>query len=325
MPRFFDELGHRLMQRSPHTNTYGLARSLLALATLLNLLGNPMSRLFSPAAGLSQGPQCADIANAGLFCLVSDLELAKWVAIVALGLVATGWRPRITGVLHWWVTTSFHLSATLTDGGDQVASVLTLLLIPVCLSDGRRWHWPAPTQGEAEGQLDAPARIIGGITLRVIAFQVAFIYLHASVAKLGVQEWADGTVMYYWFTHPTFGLPSWAESLGTLVASSGLVVAALTWGALAVEFCLFLSIALDQRRRQWLFLCGLMLHVSIGLLMGLVSFSIAMIAALILLLKDPTQPLRFGWFKRASEVIGRQSRKDLLNGSRLTRPAEVPR
>lgn len=52
----FKELNENLKEKitgfNPWTNAYGLARSLIGLATLLTLLFNDSSILFKPAAGL---------------------------------------------------------------------------------------------------------------------------------------------------------------------------------------------------------------------------------------------------------------------------------
>jgi len=47
----------------------------------------------------------------------------------------------ITGALHWYVAYSFINSATVIDGGDHIASILAFLLLPVTLTDTRKWHW----------------------------------------------------------------------------------------------------------------------------------------------------------------------------------------
>lgn len=51
--------------------------------------------------------------------------------------------------------------------------------------------------------------LIARITLLLIQIQLAVLYLQASMAKLGVPEWADGTAMYYRSHHPTFGSAPW--------------------------------------------------------------------------------------------------------------------
>ncbi|MFH6682314.1 hypothetical protein RI119_04800 [Bacillus amyloliquefaciens] len=79
-----------------------------------------------------------------LFLLFPDfryIEIVKAVCICILILVVIGWRPRLTGFFHWWISYSFQNSAVTLDGGDQVAAVFTLLLLPLTLTDPRKWHW----------------------------------------------------------------------------------------------------------------------------------------------------------------------------------------
>src|SRR5690606_40939524 len=54
-------------------------------------------------------------------CLLAPdhLELARWLSVVALLVVASGWRPRLTALPHWWLTWSLSVSATLTDGRSE--------------------------------------------------------------------------------------------------------------------------------------------------------------------------------------------------------------
>ena len=135
-----DQWIERFTSIDPWTNVYGAARSLLALSLLLTLAFSDVHVLFRPAVGIDTVPICNGITGRiSLFCLLhGHLALAKAIAIILLLIVASGWRPRITGLIHWWVGVSFMSSAILVDGGDQVASVLALLLVPVTLTDQRR-------------------------------------------------------------------------------------------------------------------------------------------------------------------------------------------
>jgi len=69
------------------------------------------------------------------------LVLMKWLAILVLLFVIIGYFQKIACLLHWWVSFSFLYSATIIDGGDQIASILTFLLIPICFLDNRKNHW----------------------------------------------------------------------------------------------------------------------------------------------------------------------------------------
>jgi predicted DCC family thiol-disulfide oxidoreductase YuxK len=121
--------------------------------------------------------------------------------------------------------------------------------------------------------------------------QVAFLYLQASVLKSKVEEWANGTAMYYWLLHPSFGVPNWLRVVARVVVTVPVGVALLTWGVVALEFFLAIGLFLPSRARRYLLFAGLGLHTGIALLMGLTSFSLTMAAALLLLLHPADQPI----------------------------------
>jgi antimicrobial peptide system SdpB family protein len=260
----------------------GLARSLLALGTLGTVAASHPTALMSPLANGVVPPVCQGISAAGLWCAVpGGLSVGRWLSVAILLLVASGWRPRLTGIPHWYVSWSLIANATLQDGGDQITAVLTLLLVPICLTDSRVWHWrPAAPATPSPGA----GQVVARVTLLLVQIQVAVLYLHASIAKLGVPEWADGTAMYYWSHHPTFGSAPWLRPITDLITYSPIGVAAMTWGSIALEFSLAVAIVLAAPARRILLGAGLVFHALIALDMGLVSFGFAMSAALLLYL-----------------------------------------
>src|SRR6202048_3251395 len=139
-------LGHaakRWSTTTPWTNVYGVARSLLALATAGTLAFSATGSLFRPAAGLPLAPYCNGPGRISVFCLVpyDRLWLRRGLAVAILLVVPAGCRPGSPALFHWWVSFSFAVSAPIPDGGDQATAVLTLLMLPVALTDPRRWHW----------------------------------------------------------------------------------------------------------------------------------------------------------------------------------------
>jgi antimicrobial peptide system SdpB family protein len=260
----------------------GLARTVLALGTLGTLLATSPRVLMSPLATGARPPICTGVHGAGIWCLVptGHGELARWLGVAILAVTATGWRPRFTAIPHWYVAWSLMVNVTVQDGGDQITAVLTLLLIPVALADPRRWHWQPAPAGRAAGL----GRVGAYAGLLLIQLQVAGLYLQASVAKLGVREWADGTAMFYWFRHPVFGAPSWLRPLTDAVSDSPAALAMLTWSSIGLEFALAIAIVMRRPAKRVLLLAGLLFHDMIALTMGLVSFDAAMSGALLLYL-----------------------------------------
>jgi len=182
----------------PWTNVYGLARTLIAGSTAMTLAFNRTTTLFVPAAGGIRAPLCDGVRGGGLYCLVPehDLGLARWIAVALLLVVASGYRPRFTGVLHWWLAFSLQANALTIDGGDNAAAVLSLLLIPVTLTDPRKWHWQkAPAVANTAS--DDALRLVALVTLVVVRVQVAGIYFHAAIGKLDARRRAVLEAHYF--------------------------------------------------------------------------------------------------------------------------------
>jgi antimicrobial peptide system SdpB family protein len=260
---------------APWSSGLGLARTVLALGTAGTLVAT------APSDMATNATTCSGLGSAGLFCAVPTWHghLARWAAVAVLLLVASGWRPRLTAIPHWYVSWSFLANLTVLDGGDQVTSILTLLLIPVGLTDPRRWHWGHPPAGRP-----GTARLVAYAAIGLIHLQVAVVYFQSSIAKLGVREWAEGTAMYYYLQHPLFGAPPWLAPVTDVISHSPLGVALLTWAPLVLEFTLAIAIVLRPPAKRVLLVLGIGFHSTIALTMGLVSFDFAMSGALLLYL-----------------------------------------
>jgi antimicrobial peptide system SdpB family protein len=285
---------HFARAQQPWTNVYGVARTLLALSTMLTILSTSAQDLFSVRGSSALGtPSCEGWARGGLFCLMPEahLEWARWLTIVVLLIVMSGWYPRWTAIFHWWVTWSFMTTSALIDGGDQLAASLTFLLLPIALMDRRPWHWSAPRLDDM-GDSRAAARLVAGLVWLGLRLQVAYVYFQAGVAKFAVPEWADGTALYYWFTDPKYGADAWLMPLILPIVLSPILVTLLTWSVLVLEVFLAMSLVMEVRYRRWFLLLGFALHFGIGLIHGLASFATIMFAALILFLHPAGQPFR---------------------------------
>jgi len=179
---------------------------------------------------------------------------------------------------------SYTSSAVIVDGGDQLAAILTLLLVPITLTDSRHWHWQKPlsssptTSNKIKGLVAYSAWI-------VIRLQIAVVYLHAFVGKLDVQEWINGTVVYYWFTHPVFGVTGWLEPVIHPLVEHPVGVLTLTWGTIALEMILAAGLFMKQSYRPWLLIAGLVFHGLIAFVHGLFTFFFSSAAGLILYLR----------------------------------------
>lgn len=263
---------------NPWTNVYGLARSLIALGTLLTLVLSSTETLFHPVR-LLDNPRCiGPAATLSLFCTL-PIEVVRLAGIGVLLLVVIGWRPRWTAIPHWWISFSVQASISLPEGGDQAAAILAMLFIPVALTDRRKWHWSAPDRKSRP-----VASFVSNLALLLARVQVMVIYLQAFIAKLFVPEWVDGTAVWYWLLDPNFGPTGLRRELALWIGSSALGMTLFTWGTLVIEAGLAYGLLASPRARRVLLVTGVAFHGLIALTMGLMSFSIIMWGALLIYL-----------------------------------------
>ncbi len=284
--KYFNQLIWPNSSSNPFTNVYGFARSCLAVGTCLTLLLNDSVLLFYPfGKSAAVVDSSYGLIRFSLFHIYnSNLVVAKVLAIFILILVISGWRPRITGGFHWWISFSVSVSCVCIDGGDQVTAVLTLFLLPATLMDNRKWHWSINHQ-YSESMVEKTRLLVGHAFFSIIRLQVCVIYLHAAIGKTSVNEWVSGTAVFYWFTHPVFGAANWLKPLIMAVITNSLGVVLLTWGTIIFELILAMGLVMNQKKWEILLVTGILFHFSILLVHGLASFFFAMTGALILYLR----------------------------------------
>jgi len=270
-------------QPSRWTFNVGVARSLLALSCFGTLFFSSLATMIRPGSGL-EPLLCEGASSLSVWCVVpaAHYELVRIGALLVLAITASGWRPRLTAIPLWWILFSNQASLTTVDGGDQIASVLALLLLPISLTDPRTWHWQ---KANLETATNRPyLAILAGVSGAVLQVQVAFIYINACLSKLSVPEWLDGTAGYYWLQDPMFGPAGVLRTLSDTLMVHAVPVAAMTWGSLVTEFMLGIALFLPRRAKSVLLATGLLFHLGIAVTMGLWSFGFAMWAALFLYL-----------------------------------------
>ena len=270
------ELFELKVKINPYTKMYAMGRSVVALGSLSVLIFNDLGLLFDKDALDVISSSEYFINQINLFGLLGyeNLYLSKLISILVLLSVIVGYYPQITGLLHFWIIYSFHNSALLLDGGDQIAIILTFLLTPITILDKRKNHW------DSEMNQSFLSKYIGHTLFIIISIQVSFIYFNTAIEKIYLtEEWKNGTALYYIFHNEYFGI--W-NNIFLLPLSKTKFVFFLSWWVLishlSLSYLLFLP-RTNKRRFIWL---GIFLHGGIALLMGLFSFSIIMIGALII-------------------------------------------
>lgn len=268
----------RALVFEPRSVALAVGRSLVAVAGLVLLVLTPDDDLFPGVRGGPSGLRCTGLSSVSLWCVGSGalpMDAARAVAVVVLLIVASGYRPRWTCVPHWYVTASLGLATSVTNGGEQAARLLTLLLIPLCLGDRRRWQWT--TRAPALPPVWRGSGYAGHLAIRM---QVVLIYGDAVVAKVREPEWLDGTAMHYIVQNAYFGAATWLVELLGSPLLDGWSIRVVTWASLALEAFIAVSALGAMRIRRWGLVAGIGLHGAIMVALGLIGFGLIMIALL---------------------------------------------
>ncbi len=253
------------------------SRALLAGAALTVLLFTPDGVLFAYEPNEPSGIRCDGIRAISLWCIAGPTAGARLacrlVVMTLLVLVVAGVSPRWTCIPHAYVGFGMSVSMMLPNGGEQVAQIATMLLVPACLGDRRWCAWVLPDrplspiwQGSACGGL---------LFLRL---QVAVVYATASLGKLANPRWRDGTAMYNIAFDPTFGLPTSLLHLAWTMLSTRPWLQITTWSVVVAELVLAVLVLFPHRVRGLGLGLAVALHGAIIVGLGLFSFGLVMIA-----------------------------------------------
>jgi antimicrobial peptide system SdpB family protein len=274
------------------TNVYSYGRTLLAIGTLITLLFSNKYVLF-PEHLYKSDELLYFFKDYNLFFIFGydGIWIAKSISILILSLVILGVYPRITGLLHWYVSFCFLNSCSLVDGGDQITAVMTFLLIPVTLLDNRSNHWSKEIIKSKYKNFTAYCLFV------VMELQMAVVYLQAGIEKpYKVAEWLDGTAFYYWLNNNVFGGNDVVLAIFNPILKIPFFVSLMTWGVILFELSLFGLFFMDREKRRRFLKYALLFHFFIILFHGLISFFFAMAGGLFLYLLPKDRNINFNFF-----------------------------
>jgi antimicrobial peptide system SdpB family protein len=273
------------------TSRIAFARTLLALNALVTLLFNDIDLITDMRLLEVTSTNAKNILlnTASLFGIAGP-QPGRIIAVLILLFAISGYYPKISAILQAWVHVSLCNSLIIIEGGDQLASNLSLLLIPICLFDPRKNQWRETIDEPTAWQKNR--NIFFNLYYLLIILQVSVVYLHAATGKLLKDDWLDGTCLYYWTTNNMFGAPLWMQEFYNMITLSSFTPIA-AWSVILLELGLFASILATNRYiKRFFLISGLLFHFSILITHGLVAFFFAMFAALVLYLDSENEILR---------------------------------
>lgn len=206
----------------------------------------------------------------------------------------------VSAVLLW----SFHArNSFILDGGDNLGRIIVLFLIAMNCSE---WLSLDRLMGRR-----LPCRMLENIShnsaLLAITLQLCAVYLASGTRKLMGPLWQNGTAIYYVLRNFEFSRVGWVD----LFTSNLYLIPATTYFVVALQ-CSFVVLVWGRKSRIALIGALFILHLGIAYFMGLVRFSLVMIATLSVLLPDEVWRLFGGgiasWLRNLRHILGASRR-----------------
>ena len=121
--------------------------------------------------------------------------------------------------------------------------------------------------------------------------QICTIYMYTGFEKLKGNTWWDGTALWTVFANPQF-----SQFDFKFLSHVPLFFVLSTFLSVLFEIY-FAPMMLHKTYRKYWLLAGVIFHISIGILLGLMAFSLVMLSTYVLFIDREQVQLKVKWFK----------------------------
>ncbi len=223
------------------------------------------------------------------------------LTVVAGLLLMVGLWTRAAAVLTLFLWMSLYVSNPFVGSGGD--AILRMVLLYACFTDmGRHLSVDAVLRrrrGVVPPVLPAwLTTTLHNVAVVLIIHQVVMVYVGSALWKVQSPVWMDGRAVYY--PLQTEAYSPWRDLLHPLSSAEPVVMAA-TWTAIVVQL-LFPVFLLYRSTRALALVVVTGMHLGIGLFMGIMYFSLVMIAVDMMLVSDAS-------WRRAGALVRRSWRR----------------
>lgn len=287
-------------------STYGLAvtRMILGFIVASQLLVNWFDRHYT----WGDGAQWTDPVRSskswpgflGIFQQLDGIgfDLVYLVTIIFGVLLMLGLYTRASTIMTLFLWMSLYVANPFVGSGGD--AVLRMVMLYLCFTDaGQRWSLDArlrARRGASKPLVPLPPwfpATLHNLATILIIHQVVMVYVGSALWKVQSEVWMNGTAVYY--PLQTDAYSPWHDLLQPVYSFAPIITGA-TYMAIFVQ--LFFPVLLIYRPTRF---AGLILitgmHLGIGIFMGILYFSLVMIAVDMILVSDPSWVRALDWLR----------------------------
>lgn len=299
-------------------STYGLAvsRMILGFIVASQLIVNWLDRSYTWGEGARWTESVAGAKSwpsfFGLYEQIGPLGFdVAYVATIGFALLMmVGYRTRASTIVTLVLWMSLYVANPFVGSGGD--AVLRMVLLYLCFTDaGLRWSVDARLR-EKRGAIRPvlpgwATATLHNLAMILIIHQVVMVYVASAFWKLQSPVWRDGTAVY--FPLQTDAYSPWHDLLQPVYANAA-VISSGTYLAIVVQ--LFFPVLLIYRPTRFIALILITgMHLGIGIFMGIMYFSLVMIAVDMILVSDASwtramawaRSRRSAWAERRPQVV----------------------
>ncbi|MYL69865.1 HTTM domain-containing protein [Halobacillus litoralis] len=224
-------------------------------------------------------------------------EIIFHLGILFALLFTVGFMNRTVSILNFIFLWSLqHANVLILDGGDNIMRIVLLYLIFAHTAS----YFSIDSKLKA-GKSSKPKPLSNALhNLAVLAsiLQLCLMYLSSGLHKVMGEMWTNGTALYYIlqvgeYTHPLFQ---------SIISSSDIILMIGAYSAIIIQ--LSFPFLLLNRYTKYLAMFNIVaLHVGIAVVMGLFTFSAAMITMQFLMLSDREYEKVFAYVGRTATKV----------------------
>ena len=223
------------------------------------------------------------------------------LAIVAGLLLMVGAWTRASALLTLFLWMSLYVANPFVGSGGD--AILRMVLLYACLTDSGRHlsvdAWLRRRRGAVRPFLPSwLGNTIHNVAVVLIVHQVLVVYVASALWKVQSPRWLDGTATYYPLQVEAYS--PWVDLIHPFSSAAPIILVA-TWAAIGVQL-MFPVLLLYRATRAIGLVLVTGMHLGIGIFMGIMYFSLVMIAVDMMLVSDGTWrrggDLVRGWWRR---------------------------